>query len=60
MMEYGSKGGASKGELAAIHVRNPSGRVGLAASMVDLTVGLAANFHSLCEQFWIGQFGMVG
>ena len=47
MVAYHSKSGAQAVELAAIHVGNPSHRVGLAATIVDLAVGLAATVEEL-------------
>ena len=44
---YSSKGGAQAVELAASIVENPYYRVGLAATIVDLAVGLAASFGEL-------------
>ena len=43
-------------ELAASIVENPSHRVGLAATIVDLAVGLAASFGKLTGYIWIWQF----
>ena len=43
-------------ELAANIVDNPYYRVGLAASIVDLAVGLAASIGELTGYIWIWQF----
>ena len=59
MMSYGSATALRVGhgaELAASIVENPYCRVGLAASIVDLAVGLAASFGELTGYIWIWQF----
>ena len=59
MMSYVSANALRVGhgaELAASIVENPSHRVGLAASIVDLAVGLAATVEGLTEYIWIWQF----
>ena len=43
-------------ELAAGRVRNPDTRVGLAASIVGNSIGLAASIWELTGYIWIWQF----
>jgi hypothetical protein len=58
MISYGSASlqGWGMVELAAGRVRNPNTRVGLAASIVGNSIGLAASFGQLTGYIWIWQF----